>query len=292
MASLRTSRAKPKPIFRHLVIAGVGDLNNRQGGTEQWTDANIARSIEIVTLDWLEDSMFRDKRLPTELYSHRRALERERQKERMRLRYEKGIERGVKEVNPNLYHLYRDDTFFQYEVTITRDDETLGIPGERYVLSIWESNNPSPHMYWFVAKFYKKKGDPQPKIHRPSIAAGMLCRELALFESFFHLKTGIPWMQRLVKAGTTPRSYFQYRPPAGGKPVGYVPPEFMPAGSPDPSVQLAIAAASAATAHATHAAAGIASAAGVQHVSNDALGEDGPNEPDRPDEDAAPQARR
>lgn len=36
----------------------------------------------------------------------------------------------------DLYHVYRDHTFFQYEVVITRDDEEAGILGERYILSV------------------------------------------------------------------------------------------------------------------------------------------------------------
>ncbi|AEO69622.1 uncharacterized protein THITE_2120280 [Thermothielavioides terrestris NRRL 8126] len=113
----------------------------------------------------------------------------------------------------DLYHLYRDYTFFEYQVVLTRDDEEAGIQGERYVLTLHESNNPKPHLYWFVARFYKKKGDPQPKVHRPSHAPGIFAREFALFESFFQIKTGIPWEQRLIKAGTTSKSFFQYQPP-------------------------------------------------------------------------------
>ena len=36
----------------------------------------------------------------------------------------------------DLYHLYRDHTFFQYEVVMTRDDQAAGIQGERYVMSV------------------------------------------------------------------------------------------------------------------------------------------------------------
>lgn len=68
-------------------------------------------------------------------------------------------------------------------------------------------------MYWFLAKYYKKKNDTQPKIYRPSHAPGVLAREFALFESFFRIKTGIPWAQRLVKAGNTDKTYFRYQPP-------------------------------------------------------------------------------
>ncbi|KAH6841105.1 hypothetical protein B0I37DRAFT_357920 [Chaetomium sp. MPI-CAGE-AT-0009] len=248
---------KEKPIFRGLTIAAVGNL----GGSAQWTDANLARWVglregrfvrdgagvvkaalkcpktcHLVTLDWLEDSMLKGKRLDEEPYSHLRALKRERARERKRLMVIKGLEKAVKEVNPNLYHLYRDHTFFQYEVVMTRDNEEARIQGERYILSIFESNNAKPRLYWFVAKYYKKKGDTQAKIHRPSHAPGMFAREFALFQSFFRNKTGIPWAQRLVKTATTIKRVFQYQPPIGGKPVGWVPAEYVPTGIPNAGV--------------------------------------------------------
>jgi hypothetical protein len=91
-----------------------------------------------------------------------------------------------------------------------------------------------------VVKYYKKKGDTQAKIHRPSHAPGSFAREFALFQSFFRMKSGVPWVQRLVKTGPTDKRVFQYQPPvsqlfkivkpskltciqAGGKPVGWVP---------------------------------------------------------------------
>ena len=105
---------------------------------------------------------------------------------------------------------------------------------------MFESNNAKPHLYWFVVKYYKKKGDTQAKIHRPSHAPGRFAREFALFQSFFRMKTGIPWAQRLVKPGATDKRVFLYQPPVsqphkivkpskltciqtGGKPVGWVP---------------------------------------------------------------------
>jgi len=78
---------------------------------------------------------------------------------------------------------------------------------------LFESNNAQPHLYWFMAKFFKKKGDPQPKIHRPSHAPGVFAREFAEFEKFFRIKTGIPWAQRLIKTATTDKSLFQYQRP-------------------------------------------------------------------------------
>ncbi|KAH6624492.1 hypothetical protein B0J18DRAFT_478954 [Chaetomium sp. MPI-SDFR-AT-0129] len=189
------------------------------------------KTCQIVTLDWLEDSMHKRKRLDEEPYSHLRALRRARERERKRLMVVKGLEKAVKQVNPNLYHLYRDHTFFQYEVVITRDDEEAGILGERYILSLFESNNAKPRLYWFLAKYYKKKGDTQAKIHRPSHAPGLFAREFALFESFFRIKTGIPWEQRLlgVKGGEGRERVFRYQPPTGGKPVGWAPAQYIPA---------------------------------------------------------------
>lgn len=37
---------------------------------------------------------------------------------------------------PDYFHHYMDDTYFTYVVTLTRNDETLGAFGERYVLFV------------------------------------------------------------------------------------------------------------------------------------------------------------
>jgi hypothetical protein len=202
-------------------------------------------------------------------------MEKERKRQLLLKKFEEGIKKGIKEVNTSelassrlsnarnvalltkvsdLYRVYMDDTFFSYEVTITREDEIGNT--QRYVLTVsphpslqplflplglttshqslnlfisipshpdhippltlppnqlYESYNSRPHMYWFVAKFYKKKGDSRPSVYRPSIAAGMLCREYGKFASFFETKTGIPWEQRLVRQGVPGK--FQYQPP-------------------------------------------------------------------------------
>lgn len=73
-----------------------------------WTNETVVKAAlkrpktcQIITLDWLEDSMFAKRRLPEEPYSHLRALKRERERERMRLRVIKGLEKAVREVNPS-----------------------------------------------------------------------------------------------------------------------------------------------------------------------------------------------
>jgi hypothetical protein len=60
------------------------------------------KTCQIVTLDWLEDSMLKGKRLDEEPYSHLRALKRERERERKRLMVIKGLEKAVREVNPSM----------------------------------------------------------------------------------------------------------------------------------------------------------------------------------------------
>jgi hypothetical protein len=63
------------------------------------------KTCQIVTLDWLEDSMLKGKRLDEEPYSHLRALKRERERERQRLSVMKGLEKAVREVNPSMFLL-------------------------------------------------------------------------------------------------------------------------------------------------------------------------------------------
>lgn len=51
-----------------------------------------------------------------------------------------------------------------------------------------------------MAKYYKRRGDSQPKFYRQSDAPGLFMQEFAHFENFFYKKTGVPWEQRLVVA--------------------------------------------------------------------------------------------
>lgn len=69
---------------------------------------------------------------------------------------------------------------------------------------LYESNA-RPHLYWFVAKFFKRKGDSQPNYYRPSDTPGLFWREFSLFEHFFEKKTGIPWEKRLILCNPSTR---------------------------------------------------------------------------------------
>ncbi|KAI9167463.1 Multifunctional tryptophan biosynthesis protein [Paramyrothecium foliicola] len=152
-------------------------------------------------------------------YSMRNILAKEQATRREEARKERGRRNGEKFVNTNLFHIYQDRDFFPYQVDITRDDESTGHVGQRYTLCLWESNA-KPPLYWFTAKFLKKKGDSQPSYYRPSPCSGKWRSEMDLFMDFFRIKTGVEWPDRILKEKTTSPAFFQYSPPGGGKPVG------------------------------------------------------------------------
>ncbi|KAK0711581.1 hypothetical protein B0H67DRAFT_541329 [Lasiosphaeris hirsuta] len=243
---------KEKPIFQGITIALAGDLGGQWSETNitRWVslragvlsnqmDSSVTHLIcsehefkkksprvraalkrakkecKIVTIDWLEDSINKKRRLPEGGYSLDKALKEERAEQRQEVKVAKGLEQAEKAVNTYLYHPYSDGTFFRYEATLTRDDDEHDIHGERYELSLYESNA-KPHLYWFVAKFFKRKGDSQPKFYRPSEVPGLFAKEFAQFEAFFQVKTGIPWERRLVAQkplDEKDRVFFRYTPP-------------------------------------------------------------------------------
>ncbi|KAI0122104.1 hypothetical protein F4814DRAFT_446046 [Daldinia grandis] len=179
----------------------------------------IKYKAHIVTKDWFEDSLRKKRRLNEEEYSLRRIDQKAKAKEELEAKAQKGIEQAESFINTNLYHVYRDGTYFPYEITLTRNDKENGNVGQKYQLYLWESNA-KPHLYLFAAKFHKKPRDNRPSIHRPRETPVLLEGALRDFRMFFYRKTGIRWDDRVAKAGTTDKSKFQYQPPTGGKPVG------------------------------------------------------------------------
>ncbi|KAK3989523.1 hypothetical protein QBC44DRAFT_359222 [Cladorrhinum sp. PSN332] len=194
--------------------------------------------IHVVALEWLEFSMIQKKVLHVGEYSFRVMLKEEREKERRIKEVAKGNELAERAVNTNFYRVYYDQTHFRYELEITRevsndDDAEQSEPAaagerEKYTLTLYESNA-LPRLYFFLAKFSKSKHDSAPKYYRPSDTPGLFSQEFELFESFFRIKTGIPWEQRLMlTVDGNSGYYFQYAAPTGGKPVGWVPTEYIP----------------------------------------------------------------
>ncbi|KAJ4361375.1 hypothetical protein N0V85_009411, partial [Neurospora sp. IMI 360204] len=93
------------------------------------------KRCQIVSLDWLEDSLFKENRLPEDKYSHVATFKALMAKARLERKIAKGIEEEERAVNGNFYHVYFDPTdFFEYNITLTRDDEEMGVLGERYVV--------------------------------------------------------------------------------------------------------------------------------------------------------------
>ena len=120
------------------------------------------KRCHIVSLDWLEDSLFADRRLPEDSYSHVATQKALKDKKRLEKKIAKGVEEEERAVNSSksalcrrshccgmmrlladrypvsdFYSVYWDPSdFFQYEITLSRDDEEMGVLGERYVVKV------------------------------------------------------------------------------------------------------------------------------------------------------------
>ncbi|KEY67244.1 hypothetical protein S7711_06711 [Stachybotrys chartarum IBT 7711] len=245
----------PRQIFKNRVIAAAGPLPGlltvenlkhwtqlRKGRFTEQLDEDVThllctreqfnrkvpaikealkrgKRLHIVHHDWFEFSAVHEKREHERDYSMRNILAKQNAAKREKARIEKGKLDGEKFVNTNMFHVYNDREFFSYQIDLTRDGIDSGEPGQRYTLCLWESDA-KPHLYWFTAKFLKKRGDSQPSYHRPSPCSGKWRDEMHYFKEFFKIKTGIEWEDRVLKEKTMLVSFFQYSPPTGGKPVG------------------------------------------------------------------------
>ncbi|KAH7143949.1 hypothetical protein EDB81DRAFT_857361 [Dactylonectria macrodidyma] len=245
----------PRQIFKNYVIAAAGPLPGQLTveNLKRWTQIRKGRftndfnqhvthllctreqfnkkvplvrealkrgkRFHIVHCDWFMFSAMTEQRQPEREYSMRNIIAKQNAAKREQARIEKGKKEGEKFINANFFHIYIDREFFPYRIDITRDDETAGEFGQRYTLCLWESDA-KPRLYWFTAKFLKKKGNSQPSYYRPSPCSGKWRTEMDLFMEFFRIKTGLDWEDRVTKMNTMPHTFFQYSPPAGGKPVG------------------------------------------------------------------------
>ncbi|KAH8653543.1 hypothetical protein BX600DRAFT_440611 [Xylariales sp. PMI_506] len=248
--------ADPKPIFKGVVVATAGDLGdsrfndaammrymrNYGGQFSQKLDHTVThliatgkqfrdkvprvekarrnRKVEIVTLDWLDMSMNKNKRLDVKPYSLKSRAAIIKAKERRREAAAKCIDQAESYVNTRLYSPLMDATYFRYEITLTR-----GELGERYLLTLFESRA-KPSLYITAAKYFKsKKG--KCYFWRPRETAGDYDRAMNDFKYLFVRKVGVRWEDRMLNAGPgdvvsgSPED-FQYTIPAHGKPVGYI----------------------------------------------------------------------
>ncbi|KAK9426232.1 hypothetical protein SUNI508_12503 [Seiridium unicorne] len=248
--------AKPKPIFKDVVVAIAGDIGVhmteanlgkwmkiRSGrfsanfddsvthllATDDQYKKKVARvtkamkgKIEILTPDWLEESMAQNKKLALNHYSHQRRQRIANAKKRRSQQMQKGIKQGESYVNTNKYHIYSDKSGFYYQVTLFRKE------GERFINELWESNA-QPHLYFFACRYFKKANAPALR-YRHGQNPGTLERELRQFCHAFQKKTGVNWDNRMSEAREgivqaidgQEGSGYRYTIPIGGKPVGLV----------------------------------------------------------------------
>ncbi|CRK21575.1 hypothetical protein BN1723_002719, partial [Verticillium longisporum] len=175
--------------------------------------------IRVVHYDWFEFSCNRNKKLPEKEYYFDNLLAEERAKRRKQLakaRFQRNLAIGEHWINPDLYRVFADVCPFEYQVELFRIfTDNFGTCEEKYVLYLFQSFA-KPTLYWFGVKYYKKDDGKRwllKAINRPSPCSRPFYTEFDKFKDFFRLKTGIAWHERITKAGTTERTYFQYTPP-------------------------------------------------------------------------------
>ncbi|KAI8634966.1 hypothetical protein F5Y19DRAFT_132158 [Xylariaceae sp. FL1651] len=247
---------REKPIFKDCVVAIAGELGHEHwkedkvkgwvsvwGGTFSSTvDASVThllctqdnfkqktapvkaalqnRDTKIVTRDWLEDSINKKKCLKTKEYQLDKQVRHENSEKRKFQKNVKESELAEYYVDSRFYNIYRDSTYFEYELVLTRNDEKSGNIGQKYIVALWESVA-KPHLYHCTAKYFNKPRG-KPVYWRPFEAPVVFEKGFGAFKKFFQQKTGISWDERITKVGTTGPDRFQYQPPSGGKPIGLV----------------------------------------------------------------------
>ncbi|KAK7967576.1 uncharacterized protein PG986_001853 [Apiospora aurea] len=245
--------AQPKPIFRGLVVATTGNVGQ---GRKGWAESDIQRYLEswggkfspdldasvthllaipeelqpknrsarvnsalkrknliILSLDWFEDSFIETRKLPPDNYllaKGGRSIAESTRAKRLREQKMAAREDEVGKTYPPP----------EYEIVLTRE------PGERYTLTLFESNA-KPHMYQVGRIYYRSKGAKpiRDRMEGPE-AGGTFDAAFKEFTGFFRRQTGVEWDDRVAafrkgKNNVTGRG-FVYELPAGGKPIGLI----------------------------------------------------------------------
>ncbi|KAI1426034.1 hypothetical protein F5Y12DRAFT_794972 [Xylaria sp. FL1777] len=174
---------------------------------------------KVVVRDWLEDSINRKVRLKTLDYQLDEKEKKEVSKKRKLEKMKKCSSNAKDYIDERFWHVYRDSTYFEYQIQLTRIDEESGNVRDKHVLTLWESNA-KPYNYVCTTLFTKSKHKGVGlRLHDSPVD---LDAALEKFKSFFKKKANIAWDNRVEKMGTMGPEYFQYQPPSGGKPVGLI----------------------------------------------------------------------
>ncbi|KAK1971896.1 hypothetical protein LY78DRAFT_699021 [Colletotrichum sublineola] len=184
------------------------------------------RKIHIVSWDWFRFSCTHNKKLREKHYNFSATRAKEKEECRQQLKIQQKARNaliGQTWMNPDLYRIFTDKTLFEYKVDLFRTSkDEYGALHEKYELYLFESYA-KPRLYWFGAKLFHKKdsGKWQARgIERTSLTPGGFKQEFRHFVNFFELKTSVRWWDRVIKAGTREKIFFNYSPPICGKPVG------------------------------------------------------------------------
>ncbi|GJC95695.1 Brct domain-containing protein [Colletotrichum higginsianum IMI 349063] len=209
----------------HLICTNEEFKNKRKNHRIKNAEKD-KRKIHIINWDWYRFSCTHNKKLRERDFdfSSTRAKEKERFRKKRELEQRaRNSMKGEKWINPDLYHVCTDKSFFEYKIELFRTSEDEdGAHHEKYQLYLFESHA-KPHLYWFGVKFLKKRDNGRWWPHaseRTSPTPGNLQQQFQQFLKFFELKTSIRWWDRIIKAGTREKIFFNYSPPTRGKPVG------------------------------------------------------------------------
>ncbi|KAK1998266.1 hypothetical protein LX36DRAFT_719135 [Colletotrichum falcatum] len=209
----------------HLVCTDEEFKDRKKNGRIKQAEKGKKR-IHIVSWDWFRFSCTHNKKLREKQYdfSATRAKEKEKHRKQLKIQQKnRNATIGQTWMNPELYRIFTDKTLFEYKIDLFRTSEDeYGALHEKYELYLFESHA-KPRLYWFGAKLFHKKdsGKWQARgIERTSLTPAGFQQEFQHFVKFFELKTSVRWWDRVIKAGTREKVFFNYSPPIGGKPVG------------------------------------------------------------------------
>ncbi|KAK8034862.1 indole-3-glycerol phosphate synthase-domain-containing protein [Apiospora rasikravindrae] len=183
------------------------------------------KNLTILSLDWLEDSFIETRKLPPQNYllaKGGRSIAESTQAKRLREQKKaaKEDEIGKIYVHPRLFKAYFDETFFKYEIVLTREQ------GDRYTLTLFESHA-EPHMYHFGWIYHRSKGAKAVLNRMKGPEAGVTFdAAFKEFADFFKRQSGVDWDDRVSafhkgKEKVTGHG-FVYELPSGGKPIGLI----------------------------------------------------------------------
>ena len=135
--------AKPRSAQGKLILISSLPSQAYSFCTYVVTSALKRKKLNIVHLDWFEDSIIEGRKLNPkdfQLARNGRPLTELAEVKRLKAKKktEKDNELAKKYVDPRLFHAYTDETFFTYEIVLTKGDM-----GERYCQTVGFFIHPS-----------------------------------------------------------------------------------------------------------------------------------------------------